>query len=251
MRALTTCSSVFAILLGSAMARAEPPALGPMDPTMAPPATNPTSKAQAVPSTGTSPSTGKATPTGTPVVQGVAPAAPPAPVPAARTDGPTKSASDYRVPNTPTPESAYEQSTYVPPKIVDYQGGRIPKDATIEERPRTAYVATGLSMAGGAYALSLFYAIGTCGAQMECRNGSAWLYAPLIGPFMTAGQAPTSGGRALAIFDGALQTVGVALFVAGFLAPKKVVVMYRDASWRVEPVQMGSGMGLGLTVKNL
>jgi NADH:ubiquinone oxidoreductase subunit F (NADH-binding) len=106
-------------------------------------------------------------------------------------------------------------------------------------------------MAGSAYALSLFYAIGTCGAQMDCRNGSAWLYAPLIGPFMTAGQAPTSGGRALAIFDGALQTVGVALFVAGFLAPKKVVVMYRDASWRVEPVQMGSGMGLGLTVKNL
>lgn len=251
MRALTTFSSVFAILLGSATARAEPPALGPMDPTMAPPATTPTSKAQAVPSTGTPPSTGTATPSGTPLAQGVAPAAPPAPLPAARTDSPTKSAPDYRVPNTPAPESAYEQSTYVPPKIVDYQGGRIPKDATIEERPRTAYVATGLSMAGGAYALSLFYAIGTCGAQMECRNGSAWLYAPLIGPFMTAGQAPTSGGRALAIFDGAVQTVGVALFVAGFLAPKKVVVMYRDASWRVEPVQMGSGMGLGLTVKNL
>jgi len=106
-------------------------------------------------------------------------------------------------------------------------------------------------MAGAAYAASLLYAIGTCGAQMECRNGSAWLYAPLMGPFMAAGQAPTSGGRALAIFDGSLQTVGVALFIAGFLAPKKVVVTYNQAAVRVEPMSMGTGMGLGLTVKNM
>lgn len=190
-----------------------------------------------------------------PVTSSVAPvAATPAPAPAAQATqateaGAPRERAPEKVPRADARE-ADAPATYQPPTVVDYYGGRIPRDSSIEERPRAAFVATGIAMAGTAYGGALLYAIGTCGAQMDCRNGSAWLYAPLIGPFLTAGQAPTSGGRALAIFDGSLQTVGVALFVAGFLAPKKVVVTYQNAAWRVEPVQMGSGMGLGLTVVN-
>lgn len=141
--------------------------------------------------------------------------------------------------------------TYHPPKVVAYEGGRIPKDAKLEERPRWGLIGTGIGLAAGAYALSLTYAISTCGAQMECRNGSAWLYAPIVGPFIAASHAPTSGGKALATFDGAVQVSGVVLFIAGFVAPKQVVVTYRDASIRVEPVSVGSGMGLGVTVTNM
>ncbi len=59
------------------------------------------------------------------------------------------------------------------------------------------------------YGSSLLYAVATCGAQQECRNGSAWLYVPVFGPFITAAQAPTTGGQALAAFDGAVQTIGL------------------------------------------
>lgn len=150
----------------------------------------------------------------------------------------------------PDPEIP-EGSSYRPPVVVAYEGGRVPKDAKLEERPRTGLIATGISLTASAYAASLTYAIATCGAQMECRNGSAWLYAPIIGPFVAATRAPTSGGMALAAFDGAVQSIGVALFAAGFLAPKTMVVTYRDTAIRVAPVSVGSAMGVGVLVQSL
>jgi hypothetical protein len=40
---------------------------------------------------------------------------------------------------------------------------------------------------------------------------------------VTAAQAPTTGGQALAAFDGGVQVLGATLFIVGYLAPKKYV----------------------------
>lgn len=140
---------------------------------------------------------------------------------------------------------------YQPPKVVDYYGGRIPRDSVIETRPRYALLATGIAMTGSAYFISLTYALSTCGAKMDCRSGSEWLYAPIIGPFMAAAKAPTTGGMALATFDGFVQVGGVALAAASLLSQKKVVVTYGKPSIQVAPMAVGSGSGIGITLTHM
>ena len=143
--------------------------------------------------------------------------------------------------------SAYE-GPYTPPTIVPYEGGRIPKDATLEERTRKGLLVGGIVVAASAYSVSLAYALSTCSAQQACRAGSDWLYVPILGPFVTSAKSPTTGGAALAAFDGALQLGGVAMVVASALFPQKVVVTPGRASWKVEPVAVGAGMGVGVTM---
>jgi hypothetical protein len=138
---------------------------------------------------------------------------------------------------------------YVVPHIVPYEGGEIPPAAHLETAPDMTYVGTGIAIAGAAYGFSLIYALSTCGAQMDCRSGSAALYAPVVGPFITAAQAPTTGGAALSVFDGAVQSVGAALIVAGIIAPKRFVVWQdRKASVTVAPTLVGAGASGGLAV---
>ena len=109
------------------------------------------------------------------------------------------------------PQARADEDTvpgYSPPHVVDYAGGRVPAYAHLEQRTNTTLIEQGLAVTGATYAISVLYALGTCGAQMECRSGSQWLYVPVLGPFMTAAQAPTTGGEALSVFDGALQAAG-------------------------------------------
>lgn len=145
-------------------------------------------------------------------------------------------------------DSSTSEGPYTPPTVVPYEGGRIPKDATIEERTRKGLLVGGIVVAASAYSISLAYALSTCSAQQACRAGSDWLYVPILGPFVTSAKSPTTGGAALAAFDGALQLGGVAMVVASALFPQKVVVTPGHASWKVEPVHMGSGMGVGVTM---
>jgi hypothetical protein len=153
----------------------------------------------------------------------------------------------------PHPESAPATPLrYRAPHVVVYEGGRIPSHAHLEERANTKLVGAGIALTGTLYGLSLLYALGTCGAQMECRNGSAWLYVPIVGPFFTAGRAPTTGGAALSAFDGALQTVGLAVFIAGLALPKQVVVWQdEDVAIRVAPAPVAGGAGLVLSLTHL
>jgi hypothetical protein len=127
--------------------------------------------------------------------------------------------------STPTPPKLgpAEGSGYVAPKFVPYEGGDIPSYAHLETRPNIAFIATGTSIFGSAYVTSLIYGLATCGAQTNCRAGSGWLYLPLAGPFVTSAQAPTTGGQALAAFDGGVQVLGVALTIVGFAMPRKYV----------------------------
>ncbi len=132
---------------------------------------------------------------------------------------------------------------YVVPKSTPYEGGRLPANATIENRPHYGIVATGLGILGTAYAGSLIYGISTCSAQQECRAGSGWLYVPVIGPFVTAAQSPTTGGVALALFDGGVQVFGAALAITGLVWQKKFVVWQsKSATLKVTP-DSGSSAG--------
>ena len=144
---------------------------------------------------------------------------------------------------------------YVVPQSVPYEGGAIPAFSHIEERPNTTLVRAGFGVLGAAYGVSLIYALSTCGAQMDCRAGSAWLYVPVLGPFITAAQAPTTGGAALSAFDGGVQVLGAVLAVAGVAAPDKFVVWQgRTARLSLAPTSgasQGVSASLGVTLTHL
>ncbi len=164
-----------------------------------------------------------------------------------------------------TPAASYDPNAYVPPRSVLYQGGEIPRTAHIETRPNMAYIGTGLSIFGSAYATSLIYGVSTCSAQMKCRPGSGWLYMPLVGPFITSAQSPTTGGQALAAFDGGVQALGAALTIVGFVVPRRFVTWQnRSASLTILPTvsaplgasiagegRGGAGAGLSITLTHL
>ena len=140
-------------------------------------------------------------------------------------------------------------SGYAPPHVVPYSGGDIPAYAHLEDRANTTLITSGLAVVAAPYAFSVLYALGTCGAQMDCRSGSQWLYMPVLGPFITAVQAPTSGGAALSVFDGAVQVFGASLALAGVFVPSKVVVWQdRTTALRVTPGEIPGGAGVSLTL---
>jgi hypothetical protein len=136
---------------------------------------------------------------------------------------------------------------YVAPLSVAYQGGAIPAGSTIEKRPNIAFVATGVSILGTAYAASLITAIAQCGPGMACSDGAGWLYLPIVGPFVTAAMARTTGGQAIAAFDGGVQTLGGALAITGFIAQKKFVVWQDEKQMASLAVTPNAG-GVSLTL---
>ena len=140
------------------------------------------------------------------------------------------------------------KSTYVVPRSVLYQGGDIPSNAHIETRPNVAFIVTGVSIFGSAYATSLIYGLSTCGAQSKCRKGSGWLYLPLVGPFVTAAQAPTTGGQALAAFDGGVQLLGVTLAIVGFAVPRRFVTWQNKSMMLTVTPGMASAPGPSLPI---
>jgi hypothetical protein len=149
---------------------------------------------------------------------------------------------------------ASTEGGYIVPQAVPYEGGDIPANAKIVSKPNIAFVGTGVGLLATSYAGALIYGLATCSAQEACRQGSGFLYIPFIGPFITAATAPTTGGSALAAFDGGVQVLGAALAVAGFLAPQKFVMWQsKSAKLTVMPTVTGApsdkgGMGAGLSI---
>ncbi|MGH7436500.1 MAG: hypothetical protein ACRENE_12575 [Polyangiaceae bacterium] len=141
---------------------------------------------------------------------------------------------------------------YSPPHVAEYSGGALPPGGHLERRTEKTLLGSGVVIAGVPYAFSVLYALSTCGAQTDCRAGSQWLYVPFFGPFVTAAQAPTSGGVALSVFDGSLQLLGLGLVVASQVMPRTVVV-WQDArnTVRVLPTLMPGGGGLSLTMTSM
>ncbi|HEY2366010.1 MAG TPA: hypothetical protein VGH87_06475 [Polyangiaceae bacterium] len=151
----------------------------------------------------------------------------------------------------PRVEKKQPTGGYVEPTIVPYEGGAIPADAKIVTQPNIPVLATGASLFVASYGGALIYALSTCGAQEACRPGSSFLYIPFIGPLITAAarETPTTGGRALAAFDGGVQILGGALALASFVWPKKFVLWQnKSASVQVTPTTLGAGTSAGVAV---
>jgi len=154
----------------------------------------------------------------------------------------------------PKTEASKPNNGYVVPETVVYQGGHIPEGATIEKRPNMVLIGAGLGIFAAAYVPSVITAIAACGPQSSCNatGGAAWLYFPVVGPFITASQSTSQGGMALAAFDGGLQLTGAAIAVAGLIAQKKVVVWQaKTASVSVTPTAGPNVAGLSLTLTHL
>jgi len=150
---------------------------------------------------------------------------------------------------TQTQQLAADPNGYVTPHAVPYEGGAIPQNAYIDKRPNMAFIGTGIGLFSASYLGALIYGLSTCSAQEACRQGSGFLYIPIVGPFITMATAPTTGGAALAGFDGGVQVLGAALAITGFLAPKKFVVWQsKTASVSVMPTTVGAGASAGVAV---
>jgi hypothetical protein len=149
----------------------------------------------------------------------------------------------------PKPRSPNE---YVVPNSVAYEGGRIPKEATLTKQPNMALVGAGLGVIATAYIPSVITAAVSCPPQADCiAKGAGWLYLPVVGPFITAAMAPTIGGAALAAFDGGIQTTGAVLAIAGLVAQKKFVVWQdKTTSLHVTP-GAGANAGISITLTHL
>jgi len=153
-------------------------------------------------------------------------------------------------PAQPQAQPGYRPSAtlgYTAPRRVRYEGGEIPAYAHIETTPRKGLIIAGAAVLGASYLISVIAAIGYCGPGRECVNGG--LYIPVVGPFIVAAQAPSSGGATLAAFDGIVQLGGLGLIIAGFVAPEQFVV-WRDADAQASlTVVPGGGGGVGLALK--
>jgi hypothetical protein len=90
-----------------------------------------------------------------------------------------------------------------------------------------------------------------------CTDASAWLYAPLVGPFVYAASAPNVGVGVLAVIDGVAQSVGTILIVVGIttfrddLVPIPVESRARNLrvarmSWQLVPFAGATAAGLAM-----
>jgi hypothetical protein len=154
------------------------------------------------------------------------------------------------VTQAPPPKPA---NGYVVPSLVPYEGGKIPADSTLTSQPNMALIGAGLVVLGVSYVPSVFTAAIACPPEAVCTatRGVSWLYLPVVGPFITAVIATSTGGAALAAFDGVLQVSGAALVIAGLVAQKKFV-MWQDkrASLTVTP-GAGNAAGVSLTLTHM
>ncbi|HEY8091425.1 MAG TPA: hypothetical protein VIF09_26355 [Polyangiaceae bacterium] len=171
------------------------------------------------------------------------------------------------------PGPPYPPIQYQPPSPYPPQGPYIPQSRSrryrdgdpvpagyhLEDQPRNGLVVGGWVLLLVPYGLSAVTALGTKG-----DNESTWLYAPVVGPWITLGRRAYNGcdptqkgvteglGCTADVFavmglvlDGALQATGITLLLLGYLNPRTVVVRDEPAL-RIFPARIGSGQGVGV-----
>jgi hypothetical protein len=87
-------------------------------------------------------------------------------------------------------------------------------------------------------------------------TGAAWLFVPVLGPigFMAATSSVDASTVALLTMDSVAQAAGVAMFIAGFLARRTMLVPDRGAAghragparWALRPGAPGAMAGISL-----
>jgi hypothetical protein len=134
-----------------------------------------------------------------------------------------------------------------PPKELPYREGEPAPDGYVEDtKIRKGLVIAGASTFGALYLLSV--AVATS-AQDDLSDDEelAPLFIPVAGPFVTMATAdPVALGTVALILDGVGQSTGVALFIAGLAARKRVWLRSDVANVTVAPLATRSGGGLSV-----
>lgn len=151
----------------------------------------------------------------------------------------------------------YPQS-YRPRPARYREGDPIPPGYHVEDKPRMGLVVSGWVLLLVPYVIGAFSAVAA-----DFENKSAWLTAPVLGPWALIGQRRYLGckrdgdvGDGLGcaadalvvtglVFSGIMQTLGATFVVIGYSATKPELVR-DDRALRVRPMPVGSGYGLGL-----
>lgn len=147
----------------------------------------------------------------------------------------------------PVPNNAAIQDVEphrLPERMEFIPGAQIPPGYRVDTQPRFGLAAAGWITFGALYTSSAI----TAGFIIDNRDGGgAALFAPVLGPFITIGTlgASASGG-VLLVFDGLGQAAGLAMGIAGFAAPKKMIVRTQYGSFHVAPFAAPTGPAMGL-----
>jgi hypothetical protein len=156
------------------------------------------------------------------------------------------------------------QQTYVPesvalsgPRIItsDEDDQHVPPGYHVETRIRKGLVITGAAVFGGLYVLSFLTA-----ASIHANNGynddgtrstrnddGAFLFVPIVGPFLQMTKTDTAWANVFLAIDGAAQAGGALMFILGMASPKTVLVRNDLAEVHVLPMTVGTGGGAGLS----
>jgi hypothetical protein len=166
-------------------------------------------------------------------------------------------ASAYPQPNGEyvAPLSQQTQPVYIPqsvalsgPRMIrDWQDGDpIPWGYHREERVRKGEIIPGALVFGIPYIYSSL--IGSIGSDISGHNDLAWLYVPVLGPFIELKDSSSNTLDELLIIDGVAQAVGAYLLIHGLTVPKAVLVRNDLAmNVMVTPAPMGKdGTGFAL-----
>ena len=195
-----------------------------------------------------------------------APAAPAPAAPAPAKPQPFNVPAGYMLVPSPdaSPQTRYDvqypqaRGALPPGMELPYEDGdTIPAGYRLRQQPRRGLISGGSIMVGVPWALGT-----TAAAGENFRNKSGFLLVPGIGPWLMllAGGAKDStscdsstehcsgsrsGLRAVLTLDGLVQTAGTAMFVAGFMVPRKRLVR-EDVTVSLAPTPLGrDGYGLG------
>ncbi len=154
----------------------------------------------------------------------------------------------------PPPSSYYAPPGTVgrgPVTITDWDDSQpVPPGYRVSTKVRTSLIVAGAVTFGALWAVSA-----TEGVIGSSLGGSAWGVAPVIGPFACIpGVGGGSGAVAADFFlvlDGLGQAAGVAMFAAGFAAPRRILVrndvFVSGITFMPRPMSFGrNGAGVGM-----
>jgi hypothetical protein len=134
---------------------------------------------------------------------------------------------------------------WAPRFITDWQEGMpIPYGYHPAKRARRGLVVAGSIVFGATY---LYTAMVAAESPNSSGGDESWLWIPVLGPVIQMTQTDSRIGDGALILDTLAQASGVAMFVAGMMYPRTILVRNDLASMTVAPMRIGlEGSGLGV-----